>query len=54
MLRGNQLDWSEEGMLEKEERWLMNHLNGPLFNDNNNNNKNNNRIMNKKEIMKEK
>ncbi len=42
MLRGNQLDWSEEGMLEREEIWLMNQLNGPLFNDNNNNNENNN------------
>ena len=42
MLRGNQLDWSEEGMLEREERWLINQLNGPLLNNNNNNNGNNN------------
>ena len=27
MLRGNQLDWSEEGMLEREEIWLMSQKN---------------------------
>lgn len=36
ILRREDLDWSEEGMLQREERWLINQLNGPLLNNNNN------------------
>ena len=37
--RGLQLDWSEEGMFRREERWLINQLhNSPLNNNNNNDN----------------
>ena len=36
LLRGEELDWTEEGMLQREERWLINQLNGPLLNNNNN------------------
>jgi hypothetical protein len=37
LLRGVVLDWTEEGMYQREERWLINQLNGPLFSSNNNN-----------------
>ena len=37
LLRGEELDWTEEGMLQREERWLINQLNGPLLNNGNNN-----------------
>ena len=36
ILRGEDLDWTEEGMIQREERWLINQLNGPLLNNNNN------------------
>ena len=41
ILRGDQLDWSEEGIFQREERWLINQLNGPLLNNNINNGGNN-------------
>ena len=34
LLRGVELDWTEEGMYQREERWLINQLNNPLFNHN--------------------
>ena len=37
ILRGNQLDWSQDGIYQREERWLINQLNGPLLNNANNN-----------------
>ena len=37
LLRGEDLDWTEEAMLQREERWLISQLNGPLLNNNNNN-----------------
>lgn len=42
-LEGNQLDWSEEAMLQREERWLINQLNNRILNNNGgiNNNGNN-------------
>ena len=41
-LAGNQLDWSQEAMLYREERWLINQLNNRILNNNNDNNDNNN------------
>ena len=38
--RGLQLDWSEEGMFRREERWPINQLNNFSLNNNNNNNDN--------------
>ena len=38
LLRGEDLDWSEEAMYQREERWLINQINSPLFNNNNNDN----------------
>ena len=35
--RGFQLDWSEEGMFRREERWLINQLHNSSLNNNNNN-----------------
>ena len=37
LIRGEDLDWSEEAMFQREERWLINQLNNPLFNSNNDN-----------------
>ena len=37
---GQQLDWSQESMLLREERWLINQLNNRMFNDHNNDNNN--------------
>ena len=39
--RGLQLDWSEEGMFRREERWLINQLHNSSLNSNNNNNNDN-------------
>ena len=36
--RGLQLDWSEEGMFRREERWLINQLQNSSLNNNNNDN----------------
>ena len=36
ILRTADLDWTEEGMLQREEKWLINQLNGLLLNNNNN------------------
>ena len=35
--RGFQLDWSEEGMFRREERWLINQLHNSSLNNNNSN-----------------
>ena len=35
--RGLQLDWSEEGMFRREERWLINQLHNSSLNNNNDN-----------------
>lgn len=40
MQRGTELDWSEEGIYQREERWLINQLNNPIFDNNANINNN--------------
>jgi len=48
--RGMQLDWSEEGMFRREERWLINQLHNSSLNNNNNDNESQERD-NEREII---
>lgn len=51
MIRGTELDWSEEGMYQREERWLINQLNNPIFNNANNDNDNGQERDNEREMI---
>ena len=49
--RGMQLDWSEEGMFRREERWLINQLHNSSLNNNNNNDNESQERDNEREII---